>query len=179
MEVQASEASDVEASETSEDQDMLLDEDEHSINDKEFTLQHEVQELSFTSLLAITIGFGTDAYIVFLMNILLLVLTIEFDPVDPIYVELVATSVIVGIILGQIIFGKLADRYKDHYLPLLNLRFGRTRMFMITMVMIALFSILSAAAPILDNTGKGTFIWLSVMRFFLGLGRENCLKLKS
>lgn len=124
--------------------------------DTEIYQQEEVKSLSFPSLLAITVGFGTDAYIIFVMNVLLLVLTEEYPSVSSSLISLVTTSVLVGAIVGQIMFGQLADRY------------GRTKMFMITMGIIGLFSALSAGAPKLG--GEGVFVWLAVARFFLGLG---------
>lgn len=64
-------------------------------------------------------------------------------------------------------FGQLADKY------------GRTKMFMVTMGIIALFSAASASSPKFGKTGNGLFVWLAVMRFFLGLGNFYSLLVSS
>lgn len=70
------------------------------------TIQYEAQQsvgLSRLNLLALTVGFGTDAYNIFVMNIVLLVLTEQFDQVSEFLIELVTTTVLIGAIIGQVI----------------------------------------------------------------------------
>jgi len=114
--------------------------------------------LSFWSLFSIALGFGSDAYNIFIMNVIILVLQSEYPNWDRVYFSFITGSVIIGIVLGQVIFGRLADR------------FGRTQMFLVTMGIIALFSTTSAAAPEMGKHHIGLVYWLVISRFLLGLG---------
>lgn len=116
------------------------------------------------------------------MNILLVVLKHEYKHWTHYHMSFISSSVIFGAVLGQIIFGTLADKYdsflfclEDEPNELSNScpRYGRTKMFLVTLGIIGVFSAMSAAAPVLGNHSIGLYVWLVVSRFGLGLGMSS------
>ncbi len=98
-------------------------------------------------------GFFTDAYDLFIIGIVLILLTGPYAVsmhLNTLQASLLGTSAIAAAIFGQLTFGIIADR------------FGRKKVYGIEATILALGAILSAV-----STG---FVMLFLSRFFLGLG---------
>jgi len=106
-------------------------------------------------LLTIAVGFGTDAYDLFVVNIILMILRDIYG--NQSWESFISSSVLSGAIIGQIVFGNLADKI------------GRKAMFLVTLTLMIIFSGLSAV-PFLFDGAKTVFIFLGLCRLFLGFG---------
>ncbi|MGC8497505.1 MAG: MFS transporter [Thermoplasmata archaeon] len=98
-------------------------------------------------------GFFTDAYDLFIIGVVLILLTGPFATsfhLDIVESALIGTSALAAAILGQLIFGRLADI------------FGRKKVYGIEATILAIGAILSAFSP--------SFIFLFLTRFLLGIG---------
>ncbi len=108
-------------------------------------------------ILVVSIGFMTDAYDLFVMGIVIVIIsTIYPENGTSIAKSAMGSSVIVGIIIGQIIFGILSDQM------------GRFKIFIITIMIIIIFAIMSAFS--FEIFGVGIWLSLSFFRFLLGIG---------
>ncbi|MGC8609806.1 MAG: MFS transporter [Thermoplasmata archaeon] len=98
-------------------------------------------------------GFFTDAYDLFIIGIVLILLTGPYSVsfhINTIEASLLGSSAIVAAIIGQLVFGAIADR------------FGRKRVYGIEATLLAVGAILSAIST--------NFLELFIFRFVLGLG---------
>ncbi len=105
-------------------------------------------------------GFFSDAYDLFVISLVLPILgfvyfsTPKYSPV--LEVSLVSAAALVGAIIGQLVFGFLADRI------------GRKKVYAITLTVMAIGSIGSAlASPFL---GLDTLVVLAIWRLVVGIG---------
>jgi PHS family inorganic phosphate transporter-like MFS transporter len=98
-------------------------------------------------------GFFTDAYDLFIIGIVLILLTGPFATafhLNIVQSALIGTSALAAAIIGQLLFGRLADI------------FGRKKVYGIEATILAIGAILSAFSP--------SFIFLFLSRFLLGIG---------
>lgn len=113
------------------------------------------------------VSFVADAYDLFVMNVVLVVLGCEFqDPdsksmcsLETEYKSMLATAVLVGSIIGQLVFGVLAD-----YI-------GRRKGFIATLSLLIIGAALSAGS--VGSTTAGLFGMLAASRAILGIGQYN------
>ncbi|MEM3227190.1 MAG: MFS transporter, partial [Thermoplasmata archaeon] len=98
-------------------------------------------------------GFFTDAYDLFIIGIVLILLTGPFSTtfhLDTIQAALIGTSAIAAAVIGQLLFGRIADI------------FGRKKVYGIEATILAIGAVLSAFSP--------SFIFLFLTRFLVGIG---------
>jgi len=113
--------------------------------------------MTWKTLLVIAVGFGSDAYDFFVLNVLQVIFKEIYPDMSQTDSQLLVNSALVGSIIGQLIFGNLGDSM------------GRKKMFLVTLSLLVVFAILSASAQSFGSTHI-LFIWLSISRFFLGIG---------
>eukprot|EP00048_Salpingoeca_helianthica_P015817 m.228761 g.228761 ORF g.228761 m.228761 type:complete len:482 (+) comp17589_c0_seq1:282-1727(+) len=101
------------------------------------------------------VGFLADAYDLFVINIVLVVLA-DIDPQTDEDKSMVASTALWGAVAGQLIFGTLAD-----YI-------GRRKVLITTVILITLGAILSATC--VKSTRFTLYQQLAVYRFLLGFG---------
>ena len=101
------------------------------------------------AVVAVGLGMFFDIYEIFLTPTLSTVLTHQFT-LSPAQLKPVLASTFIGMALGAIVMGRLADRM------------GRRRAFLINLALYSLFSLLGAFSP--------NAIWLMVTRFIAGIG---------
>lgn len=104
-------------------------------------------------------GFFTDSYNLFATNVILPSLAYVFWPTatHPGRETLINCMTLAGSIVGQLLFGYLADR------------FGRTRLYGIELVIVVLTTVLIVALP-LHWSSHSAVAWIAVWRFFMGVG---------
>ena len=103
----------------------------------------------------VSIGMMTDAYEIFLMNICYAIIKTVYGETS--YSSTLSCAVLIGMAVGQLLFGFLGDVI------------GKKTMFIITLMILIIFSILQAFAFELI-AGQGPYIVLAVIRLILGLG---------
>ncbi|BFU19962.1 phosphate transporter, putative [Entamoeba histolytica HM-1:IMSS-B] len=103
----------------------------------------------------VSIGMMTDAYEIFLMNICYVIIKEIYGETS--YSSTLSSAVLVGMAIGQLLFGVLADTI------------GKKLMFITTLTILIIFSILQAFSFEVIS-GAGPYIILAVIRFILGLG---------
>ena len=101
----------------------------------------------------VSVGMMTDAYEVFVMNIVYLILVDLYGSTP--YSSSLNVTILVGIALGQLLFGVLGDRL------------GRKPMFLVTGALLIVFAASAAVVPVVLAQ---PFVALAVVRFFLGIG---------
>jgi PHS family inorganic phosphate transporter-like MFS transporter len=101
------------------------------------------------------VGFAADSYDLFVIGIVLVILEHEFAESASL-VSVVASSSLAAAVVGQLLFGYLATR------------FGRVRLFVVTLCLIVGGTLASAA--VFDAPGVSVFAMLAVTRCVLGLG---------
>eukprot|EP00475_Leptophrys_vorax_P017219 TRINITY_DN2383_c0_g1_i2.p1 TRINITY_DN2383_c0_g1~~TRINITY_DN2383_c0_g1_i2.p1 ORF type:complete len:455 (-),score=131.20 TRINITY_DN2383_c0_g1_i2:60-1424(-) len=108
-------------------------------------------------ILLATVGFFSDAYDLFVVNIVLVILAdlYGFGAAEK---SLVSTAALVGAITGQLTFGALADAI------------GRFTAWMMTIVLITVAALGSAASFTGGGGASGLAACLGFWRFLLGLG---------
>jgi PHS family inorganic phosphate transporter-like MFS transporter len=105
-------------------------------------------------LLVVSVGFLTDAYDLFVIGIVMVIIRSQFG--ENVTAEsILATSVLVGATCGQIFFGIMGDRI------------GRKKMFVITLAVITSMAFLSAFA---FPSNIYIYIYLGIVRAILGFG---------
>ncbi|ELP90746.1 inorganic phosphate transporter, putative [Entamoeba invadens IP1] len=110
--------------------------------------------VSFLKTSVVSVGMLTDSYEVFLMNMVSVILSDIYGKTS--YSSTLTTTVLIGMALGQLIFGFLGDAI------------GRKPMFIVTAIFLIFFSVASAFVfPIIF---AAPYVGLSIIRFFLGLG---------
>lgn len=108
-------------------------------------------------ILVVSVGFMTDAYDLFVMGIVMVIITtISPENNTAVAKSFMGSSVILGIIIGQILFGVLSDQL------------GRFRIFIVTILIIIVFAIMSALSFSIFDIG--VWLTLGVFRFLLGIG---------
>ncbi|KAH3742758.1 major facilitator superfamily protein [Pelomyxa schiedti] len=105
-------------------------------------------------LLVISVGFMTDAYDLFVMGMIIVILR-EIYNETAMAASAVATAALIGAAVGQLLFGMLGD-----YI-------GRKVMFMVTLTLIIVFTLCSAFSPVNEH---GPYLALTIFRLFLGFG---------
>lgn len=127
-----------------------------------FSLSPHLTWLHMRAAFIAGIGFFTDAYDMFAINVTLLILGYvyygtSFNMVPPLTDMSVKLSSLFGIIVGQVLFGWLADRI------------GRRRVYAIEMALIITGTVASCFA---SNAVRGITVFgmLCIWRFLLGLG---------
>ncbi|EKE42982.1 hypothetical protein ENUP19_0121G0104 [Entamoeba nuttalli] len=103
----------------------------------------------------VSIGMMTDAYEIFLMNICYVIIKEIYGETS--YSSTLSSAVLIGMAIGQLLFGVLADTI------------GKKLMFITTLTILIIFSILQAFAFEVIS-GAGPYIILAIVRFILGLG---------
>jgi putative MFS transporter len=98
---------------------------------------------------AVGLGMFFDIYEVFLTPVLSTVLTVQFS-LSKAQLAPVLASTFIGMFLGALVMGRLADRI------------GRRRAFLINLALYSLFSLLGAFSP--------NAVWLMGTRFIAGIG---------
>ena len=100
-------------------------------------------------------GFMSDAYDLFIIDVVKNVMS-ELYPQSAAQTAAVSTAALVGAVLGQLVFGALADKV------------GRRVIFMVTLTLVVLSSLGSAT---ITDDGKGAiYAQLAAWRFLLGFG---------
>ena len=110
--------------------------------------------LNIVKTVVVSIGMLTDAYEVFLMNLISIILAVEYPKTS--YASWLNVTILIGMALGQLLFGYLGDRI------------GRKPMFIITGIILIVFSF--ASGLIFPIIFEEPYISLSIIRFLLGLG---------
>jgi PHS family inorganic phosphate transporter-like MFS transporter len=105
-------------------------------------------------LIVISVGFMTDAYDLFVIGIVMVILR-EIYGEDTQAESILATAVLVGATLGQLFFGLMGDKI------------GRRKMFIVTLLIITIMAI--ACALSFPNTSQ-IYISLGIFRTILGFG---------
>ena len=100
-------------------------------------------------------GFMCDAYDLFVMNMVMVVLSYDYAETDSDR-SLIAGAVLAGSVVGQLLFGVLAD-----YI-------GRRKGFIATLSLLIVGAAMSAAA--VDTKHMSVFAMLALWRFVLGVG---------
>eukprot|EP01091_Cochliopodium_minus_P011899 TRINITY_DN3492_c0_g1_i1.p1 TRINITY_DN3492_c0_g1~~TRINITY_DN3492_c0_g1_i1.p1 ORF type:complete len:310 (-),score=44.64 TRINITY_DN3492_c0_g1_i1:476-1405(-) len=113
---------------------------------------------TYKKLIVVALGFAIDAYDLFILNMILIILPFIYKSESSFYNPILATSVLVGNIIGQLIFGYLGDK------------FGRSKMFLVTCFWVCLFLVGCSFATALYGKVMFAYIWLIVCRLFLGIG---------
>ncbi|KAH3765826.1 major facilitator superfamily protein [Pelomyxa schiedti] len=116
----------------------------------------------FLKLIILSVGFLTDAYELFVMGIIIVILhecilpNLSYPPKQRRgQSSFVATSILMGAAAGQLFFGTLGDKV------------GRKVMFVTTMTVIVIFTLCAACSP---TTSNGPYLALSVFNLCLGFG---------
>lgn len=103
------------------------------------------------------IGFFNDAYDLFVMNIVNVILEEQYgDAYTPTLKSMVSTGVFVGSVLGQLMFGYYADRL------------GRKRIMVLTAILLIIGGILCTSTY--GGSVAGTLWLLAIYRAILGIG---------
>lgn len=104
-------------------------------------------------------GFFTDSYNLFTTNVIIQAIYFVYWPDDTTTEKefLINVTTLVGSIVGQLIFGVLADK------------FGRTRLYGVELV-IVIFSTLGVASASRGENTMNILAWLLVWRFVMGIG---------
>eukprot|EP01107_Rhizomastix_libera_P008017 TRINITY_DN23079_c0_g1_i1.p1 TRINITY_DN23079_c0_g1~~TRINITY_DN23079_c0_g1_i1.p1 ORF type:complete len:453 (-),score=88.21 TRINITY_DN23079_c0_g1_i1:50-1408(-) len=111
---------------------------------------------SMTKTVVISTGLFINAYETFAMGMVLVILEEHYEHPTPEWATfLMTTSILVGAMAGQLLFGILGD-YNS-----------RKKMFVITIAIVTTFCIASSMSFVV---GSGPYISLAIFRFFLGLG---------
>eukprot|EP01121_Diplochlamys_sp_Union-15-3_P001450 TRINITY_DN11254_c0_g2_i1.p1 TRINITY_DN11254_c0_g2~~TRINITY_DN11254_c0_g2_i1.p1 ORF type:complete len:467 (-),score=73.57 TRINITY_DN11254_c0_g2_i1:89-1489(-) len=114
---------------------------------------------SIFKVLIVSVGFMMDAYDLFVIGLVLVILNKLHPPPTKDELKLAETAItitaLVGAAIGQLLFGFAGDRI------------GRRAMFVITLSTIIVFDICSALTFPIDGR---LWICLSIFRFFLGVG---------
>lgn len=105
--------------------------------------------------LPIGAGFCADAYDIFVINVVVDIMS-HIYPVDIWTKTLVKVSTLGGVVIGQTLFGIIADIY------------GRKNVFIVTCILTILGSLISSIAIDFDNFS--IYNWLMISRFLLGIG---------
>ena len=100
-------------------------------------------------------GFAIDAYDLFILNMILVILPILYEDYDlnTLFAPMLGTSVLMGNIVGQLMFGYLGDK------------FGRAKMFLITCFWMPVFLIGCSLAYRVNGNVQSIYIWLIIFRF--------------
>jgi PHS family inorganic phosphate transporter-like MFS transporter len=101
-------------------------------------------------------GFTADAYDLFIMNLVLVLLKYTYDNESDSDSSILADAVLAGSVIGQLLFGILADRL------------GRRKGFIATLSLLTVGATLSACSFSLGSVG--VFGMLAFWRFILGVG---------
>jgi MFS transporter, PHS family, inorganic phosphate transporter len=110
-------------------------------------------------LLIVSTGLCCDAYFLFQMNIITVVLkSIYENRYITMYESLISGSILFGAIFGQLLFGFLGDKY------------GRLKMFVWTLVIMVFLCIVSSFAFDTQHQNDSLYVWIAISRFFLGIG---------
>jgi hypothetical protein len=138
---------------------------EQSLSDKTAgAASHLVKKKSRVSetgkIVLATVGFFSDAYDLFVVNIVLVILTKTYGFGDA-EKSVVSTAALVGAITGQLTFGVIADVI------------GRFTAWMLTIVLITIAAIGSALAFTSGKGAAGLAGCLGFWRFLLGLGKSK------
>ena len=123
-------------------------------------------KMNFGSIALSGSGFMADAYDLFIINIVNVVLKEEYpDAYSPDNVSMVTSVALWGAVGGQLLFGSLADII------------GRRIIFIITLCLIVLGSLLSSTC--INSSSFTVYQQLAIYRFFLGfgVGGEVCMQL--
>jgi PHS family inorganic phosphate transporter-like MFS transporter len=104
------------------------------------------------------IGFFSDAYDLFIINIVLAILTAEMEGFGDSDQSAVSTAALAGAILGQLAFGFIADKI------------GRKKGFVVTLSIVIVGAILSASSFSIPSIGLTVAMTLAGFRFLLGIG---------
>jgi PHS family inorganic phosphate transporter-like MFS transporter len=97
-------------------------------------------------------GFLCDAYDLFVINIVLLILR-KTEPSDSHGEAAVASAAVAGAVLGQVVFGAVADHI------------GRRKGFILTLSLVIVGALLSAAASRFATLSVSLFATLAICRF--------------
>jgi MFS family permease len=100
-------------------------------------------------------GFMSDAYDLFIIDVVKNVMS-ELYPQSAAQTAAVSTAALVGAVLGQLVFGALADKV------------GRRTIFMVTLTLVVLSSL--GSATITDDGNGAIYAQLAAWRFMLGFG---------
>ena len=100
-------------------------------------------------------GFMSDAYDLFIIDVVKNVMS-ELYPQSAAQTAAVSTAALVGAVLGQLVFGALADKV------------GRRTIFMVTLTLVVLSSL--GSATITDDGHGAIYAQLAAWRFMLGFG---------
>lgn len=101
------------------------------------------------------VGFAADSYDLFVIGIVLVILKAEYAESAQ-AASVVASASLAAAVVGQLLFGYLATR------------FGRVRLFVLTLCLIVAGTILSAS--VFESSAVSIFAMLAVTRCVLGLG---------
>ena len=110
-------------------------------------------------LLIVSTGLCCDAYFLFQMNIITVVLKSIYENRHiTMYESMISGSILFGAIFGQLIFGYLGDKL------------GRLRMFVWTLLIMVVLSVISSFAFDTSKQNDSLYVWVAITRFFLGIG---------
>ena len=118
----------------------------------------KIQRFHLRTVLVAGMGFFTDAYDLFVISLAIpiLVAVYEGGHVDAVAIGLLASSALIGAVLGPLIFGVLADRW------------GRRRVYAVTLSVMAIGAVGSAFS--VPAFGLSAIAVLTLWRFVLGVG---------
>lgn len=119
-------------------------------------------EVSWVVLVA-GVGFFTDAYSIFAINMVIPILGIVYyqdngGVMPHNYETALSILTLAGTIVGQIVFGWAADIW------------GRRKMYGVELIITIVSTLGMVMASNGINGSMSIFVWLSIWRFFLGIG---------
>ena len=118
----------------------------------------KIQRFHLRTILVAGMGFFTDAYDLFVISLAIpiVVAVYEGGQVNAFAIGLLASSALIGAVLGPLIFGVLADRW------------GRRKIYAVTLSVMAIGAVGSAFS--VPAFGLSTIAVLTLWRFVLGVG---------
>ena len=123
-------------------------------------------------------GLVADAYYLFIMNIVVIVLnSLYSNNHQTLFDSLIAGSVLLGAIVGLCIllyfhflahYNTISKTKGQLFFGFLGDKLGKKKMFIWTLIFMSIFSLASCFAFEVNNNSDYVFIWIIVTRFFLG-----------
>jgi PHS family inorganic phosphate transporter-like MFS transporter len=144
--------------EDSNSPDLINNDSQPLISSPPSSSSHSSPQISSRlKLIVASVGFFTDAYDLFVMNMVNAIFEAlykeNYSPADK---SLINSTALAGAVVGQLSFGIIGDLL------------GRTSAWIVTLSLIIIGDLGSALTP--EMNPKSIAIWLAFFRFFLGLG---------